>query len=750
MNYLIVPFTFLGTILIFFSTIIINNSEIKQTRKEYNKEFSKNIDDEINPLCVKNISLENKLEASKYIEKISINIPDSRRWSKNIYEAYVSPNQTIIRKYKKKFNAQIYWDQKNGYRCKFDARIRIHGDFRDHIKMTSQNLISSLDVSLSKGNLNGFVKFKLLLPETRNGNSEIFTALLMKELGFISPRTYLINLDVNGVSYKAIAQENPVKEMIEYNKRRESAILEIDEKFIYNKLSFSTWHSPKIINSKWLKKNNLNIDLGIDALNLFSLATNEVDNFNNISDYKDEILSGFKKDEKEKLSVFRAIMLANGAIHGLSPSDRRFYYNPLKKSLEPIYYDGDSMIMMPTWKEQTLHYRKLSDLTIDDINLSKNKINSINKNYFLSELNKSGLKINLRELNQKLEIIISKLNQLEKLLKNKDLIDVTENLEKLNEDSFVRIFHYKDNYFDICNNNRQECKNIEIANPDDLYSILKGNFNRDGLIYLYSGLSPKLNNKKELLESSYKESLTINNVTILISGNPKLDIDKKRKELKVKLFNIEDKIIFMGGNLTDWNIYVEAEEALNYYSESRYDKSLITGSINFLDIQISALRIKMDGGFNEDSINFVRSFGQIDEINVSNSYQDAVDLDFSNLTIKKIFVNNAGNDCLDLSSGNYIIKKSSLSNCKDKAISLGEKGILKIDQGFIQNSFSALVVKDSSKMFAKNILTDSVKNCYLVYRKKQEFGQSLLNLKNFICNEGNKYLQENSIINTET
>ena len=49
------------------------------------------------------------------------------------------------------------------------------------------------------GNLNGFVRFKLLLPETRNGNSEIFTALLMKELGFISPRTHFIDLNVNGV-----------------------------------------------------------------------------------------------------------------------------------------------------------------------------------------------------------------------------------------------------------------------------------------------------------------------------------------------------------------------------------------------------------------------------------------------------------------------------------------------------------------------------------------------------------------------
>ena len=143
-------------------------------------------------------------------------------------------------------------------------------------------------------------------------------------------------------------------------------------------------------------------------------------------------------------------------------------------------------------------------------------------------------------------------------------------------------------------------------------------------------------------------------------------------------------------------------------------------------------------------INFVRSFGQIDMINVLNSYQDAIDLDFSNLSIDKIFVNNAGNDCLDLSSGNYLITNSLLSNCKDKAISLGEKGFLNLEQGQIYDSFSALVVKDSSKMIAKNINTGGVKNCYLVYRKKQEFGESSLNLDKFFCNKGIRYIQENS------
>ena len=117
MNYLISPFIALGTLLIIFSTIIINNSETKKFNSISNKAFIKKIDDEINPLCIKNKSLDNSLDKSTYIENISIDIPNSRGWKKNILEAYISPNQKITSKYKKRFNAQINWNQKNGYTC---------------------------------------------------------------------------------------------------------------------------------------------------------------------------------------------------------------------------------------------------------------------------------------------------------------------------------------------------------------------------------------------------------------------------------------------------------------------------------------------------------------------------------------------------------------------------------------------------------------------------------------------------------
>ena len=72
---------------------------------------------------------------------------------------------------------------------------------------------------------------------------------------------------------------------------------------------------------------------------------------------------------------------------------------------------------------------------------------------------------------------------------------------------------------------------------------------------------------------------------------------------------------------------------------------------------------------------------------------------------------------------------------------MGEKGFLNLEQGQIYDSFSALVVKDSSKMIAKNIQTDGVKNCYFVYRKKQEFVGGYLKVEKTNCNQ-DSYLEQ--------
>ena len=78
-----------------------------------------------------------------------------------------------------------------------------------------------------EGNILNVTKFKLFLPSTRNSNDEVFFANLMKELGFLSPKTFYVNVTINNNStHKYIFQEKINKEFIESNNLRESALFE--------------------------------------------------------------------------------------------------------------------------------------------------------------------------------------------------------------------------------------------------------------------------------------------------------------------------------------------------------------------------------------------------------------------------------------------------------------------------------------------------------------------------------------------
>ena len=49
---------------------------------------------------------------------------------------------------------------------------------KDHINLNDKGQNFSLDIHLIRGNINGITKFKLFLPETRNGSAEVMQALI--------------------------------------------------------------------------------------------------------------------------------------------------------------------------------------------------------------------------------------------------------------------------------------------------------------------------------------------------------------------------------------------------------------------------------------------------------------------------------------------------------------------------------------------------------------------------------------------
>mgnify|MGYP003684889867 FL=1 len=83
--------------------------------------------------------------------------------------------KNIKKKYKKWIKAKILVDGK-----KINAKIRILGDWKDHLRLPE----TSLKVKIIDDSYYGITRFNLFLPETRKGENEVFWTLMLKKLGF--------------------------------------------------------------------------------------------------------------------------------------------------------------------------------------------------------------------------------------------------------------------------------------------------------------------------------------------------------------------------------------------------------------------------------------------------------------------------------------------------------------------------------------------------------------------------------------
>ena len=176
----------------------------------------------------------------------------------------------------------------------------------------------------------------------------------------------------------------------------------------------------------------------------------------------------------------------------------------------------------------------------------------------------------------------------------------------------------------------------------------------------------------------------------------------------------------------------------------------LTGCLSFINIKFENVKIKGSKGACEDTINLVNSTGEIKEIEITEAFSDALDLDFSKLNINNVFINKSKNDCADFSFGNYNIDQLNLSNCGDKALSVGERSVLTASEINIKDSKMGIASKDGSIV---NVIKNNSQNlevCLAAYNKKQEFFGGFIKVDNFLCknSESNLELDQFSQIKT--
>ena len=694
----------------------------------------------------------NELGNPKYIRSINIDVPKSGKFNRNFAKILTSKSKNIPPKLKKSFKSilTVYYDF--GF-CKYKAKIKQNGDWKDHIKLTSGGKpVRSLNVKLKDGNILNSVKFKLLIPETRKDKEEVFGSVLLRNLGFIAPETFFVKTSVNNSESIMLFQEDAQKELIEKHNRREGPIFEGDEDLIWSFEDFSNGYLDKVslskvINDKWFLKGKTSELITLNAFDSLQKAYLDSSNdivFSEKSVRKWAIFPNQRKNQQ--FEDFFLILLAMNGHHAFFLNNRRYYYNSFEQSFEPIYYDGD---LIPDTDIQFSYSDLEKILKAGFYKGYKHKnFNSIFNKEFKARV---SAQFNNRVLKNENELSDFLEKRFDQVLKNISLIqdrltalnlrnfpekiDHDENLKNYIKESLKKglkqnIFISPENYKGAYKVTKIQGKSVNF-NSKELAKILKNN-KLDGM---RSVLIPMKKKENESIDRSNNSIDADSSIVFMHSKGVNVDINYPNKHIIIKQEKSDDWILFKNSNLSEWRIVFHGTDKPYFgaTNKQRFNAKGLTGCLNFYKVKFSGTNIKVNGGRCEDSINIVNSNGDISNLWIENAFSDAVDMDFSLISVDKIIVNNANNDCVDFSGGKYSINDALLSNCSDKAISLGEKSNLDINSISTKNSSISISSKDSSTLYVHSAKFKDTSVCIEAKQKKQEFGGAIVKVVKMEC-----------------
>lgn len=677
-----------------------------------------------------------ELSKANKIKEIQITIPNSRKYFKELKNYLLDGfRATKKKKHKAIFNVKYEFGK-----CIYTGKVWQNGDADDHIK----EYIRSLNVKLDNGNVFNATKFKLLIPESRNGRNEILGTLILRELGLISPETFEIAVNVNGINSIMLFQEDSRKELLERNKRREGPIFEGDESLFwgygkYNPGELENISLSRMINQNWFLKNR---SAEIISLNAFFKLQNAYLKYSNGSATAGNIIFPNKKENDEFIDYYFLMTVMNG-IHALRPHNRKYYFNSFDQYFEPIYYDGDFYLIGDNNFEKTLSphviwkvfyygykYKDLSKLSDSKF---ENKIINNFKERISNFQNDDEIWINSR-----LKSISNSANNLQNLInktpKNKFIshdfnydLYRRKYLKALKNHGFIqnninKISYKKNKYFV---NNDLEFDKLEMSKI-----ISRNKVNKKRLVFIPNAYLFKNNiNFRRINLPSTKLDLNV-----YYSDGIKIKVNKIKKEILISQDESNDWILFKDSKIGNWKIDFKGVKANKKMKlNSRFNVNGLTGCLNFYNSDFKNTSITSYDGQCEDAINIISSYGSFKNIEISNGYADALDIDFSNIHIRDINVKRSTNDCIDLSFGEYNIRGGFLEQCGDKGISIGEKSIVKINNININKSLIGISVKDYSTAEVNQAYIINSNICVESKKKKEEFGGSLINLDFINC-----------------
>ncbi len=478
-------------------------------------------------------------------------------------------------------------------------------------------------------------------------------------------------------------------------------------RIILNKANYGILYREDFFDKYLIEENNMRESVIFEIVNdsiqfnykgdnnSLDLVAFEIDQLYRL-DYK----SFIKKIDIQKLKGILKIGLLINDEHPFSDINLHWYYNPVSNLFEPTFREG--------------FIKRIQ--TIDQDRVTNN--NSVIKSIYNKEIKKDVISELKNEL-KSIEDIISNDSDYNKL-KNKmigfsDQIKKREIILKDNIE-FLRNYDFESELYQD-----QITQEIRITKDTILTSDLVVS-NSQKLI-IQQGVSLILDNAYLKVFGGFEaEGTTNNQIRIIGQGNLGTIYFNSNKEIKIDNVRFE--------NLSNQLSRFDQPASITFYES------------NFVKISNSIFINNISG---DDFLNFFRSKNVI----VSNSkfesiLNDAIDSDFSSISITDSHFNNIGNDAVDGSGSEININNSYFQNVKDKAVSSGERSIVNVSDSFFISNEIGLVSKDASRLYITKTKLSDNKIDFSSFVKKKYFGPSETYFSDIIIN--NYLIEKNSII----
>ena len=464
--------------------------------------------------------------------------------------------------------------------------------------------------------------------------------------------------------------------------------------------------------------------------------------------YFEKKLTKISSKKIETIAIFDALLIASGGIHSLELNDRKFYYDLISDKLEPIYYDGMVKILNEEYNPQIkfvyAHYKYGAVI-------AKQKLQKLEVDELINDLEMRGLKIDKNKVLKTIKNIEVNLNKLLSAETYKFEIGDKRNSffsENKFELNFDLAFGGEENLYRICKINLSECNDVKLTESQS-FDLLKEQIikiNNKSILYVRKDFEKYIKNfiPDDYGINSMKKVSIDKNLEISITDNINLSIDKITNKINIEFHSPNARVVINNQKIKNWkfNLIGKKNQLSNIIKKEIPDPE---GCLTFLDTTLENVSIKSENNSCHASIQFIRSKGNLNYIEIINAKEEAFDADFSNLVIDKIYIDGSGDECIGIKKGNYIFKLVNLNNCKDKAFSAGAWSRATLDKAIIKNSKFGLVSKRSSIINAKDVKILTTHRCLVAYAEKFGGSKIVTNKNQYMCSNDTSYVDNKSI-----